>query len=471
MINEHNDLRPVAGPAELTELEIIDEVAGLISSWFVRKDQKYFDIDLPDTPLSKADIERISLFRLYERYGPNYLNRETLSRAFRKAIDERHADHRLSIPVWSGERVCQPGDMNRVIWVNGYVHLNTWRSPSYRQLVADVEPDYGVAAEFFEWLLPREVERNVFLDWLAWCLQHEDDKPMWAPFLYSKTKGSGKSTACQLAVRLFGEDNTVTQNSVDKLVARFNLPLLHAKLVISEELKLRPDSSQGNTLKTYITERSTVAEHKGREAKQVRQSCCFLFTTNHLPLWIEPDDRRYYVIEVDHDGHAAGPRAAAFSGLVERLHRMLDDDRAVAALYRALLERQLGDDFNAKSLNVERFATDVMRRIHGASRQTTIDQLEEFLDARRLHAIPEGNVAKVVHEQLKTNLNSTKHLMSELGWTKSKVKWGGVDYSRAIWVRPGFSIEGGVLFGDDRTQEPLVDHLTKLDPAPLGFDV
>jgi hypothetical protein len=470
MIHEHRNFRPDTGPAQPTELDIIDEVAGLISSWFVRKDQKYFDIDLPQTPMSKSDIERVSLIRLNQRYGSNYLTREILNRAFRKAIDERHADHLRSIPVWSGEQVCRPGNTDRVVWSSGYVNLNTWRSPAYRQLVPDVEADYGVAGDFFEWLFPRSKERAMFLDWLAWCLQHEGDKPMWAPFLYSKTKGSGKSTVCQLAARLFGVDNTVTQNSVDKLVARFNLPLLRSKLVISEELKLKPESSQGNTLKTYITERVTVAEHKGREARQVEQACCFLFTTNHLPLWIEPDDRRYYVIEVDHDGHASGPRAAEFSGLVERLHGFLADDRSVAGLYRALLERPLSDDFNAKSLDVSRCATGVMQRINGASRQTTVDQLEELMDARQLNAIPEGEVARIVREHLRANVNSTKHLMSELGWSKQKVKWGGIDYGRAIWVRPGYSIESGNIFAEDGSRESLVDHLRGFDIIVLGVN-
>lgn len=471
MIHDHSTIRPDTGPAEPTDAQIIDEVAGLVSSWFVRKDQKFFDIDMPQTVLSKGDIERISLYRLKHRFGPNYLTPDMLRLSFRKAIEERHTDQLRSIPVWSGEQVCHPGNSDRVIWASGYVHINTWRCPTYRHLTPEVEADYGVSAEFFEWLFPRTKERNVFLDWLAWCLQHEDDKPMWAPFLYSKTKGSGKSTACQLAARLFAEDNTITQNNIDKLAARFNMPLLRSKLVVSEELKLQPGSSQCNTLKTYITERVTVAEHKGREAVRVEQVCCFLFTTNYLPLWIEPDDRRYYVIEVDHDGHASGPRAAEFSRLVERLHRFLAEDRSVAALYRALLERDLSPDFNAKSLNVATCSTAVMKRIHGASRQTTVDQLEELLSARGLNAIPEMEVARIVRECLKVNVNSTKHLMTELEWYKTKVKWGGTDYARAIWVRPGYSITGGRILGEDGSQEQLIDHLQELDTAIIGLDL
>lgn len=126
------------------------------------------------------------------------------------------------------------------------------------------------------------------------------------------TEGSGKSTLCKLVAELFGTGNSVTQNNVDKLVSQFNMPVLQSKLVICEELNLKPGSAQGNTLKTYLTEEDALAERKGLEAERVKQSCCFLFTSNHLPLWMEADDRRYYLIDVDHDGHAAGPNAGRF---------------------------------------------------------------------------------------------------------------------------------------------------------------
>jgi len=443
--------------------------AALISGWFVRRDQKFYGIDRPHTQLAKTDVERISVHRLASRYGSNFLTDEVLRLAIRKAIDLRHSDRERSIPVWTGQLLCRPGDENRVIWLDGAVALNTWRTPRYRAEAPNVEPDYGVAGEFFDRLIPRSEERRMFLDWLAWCLQNEGDKPAWAPFFYSGTKGSGKSTACQLAVRLFGDENSVTQNSVDKLVARFNSALLNSKLVVSEELKLRPDSSQGNTLKSYITESSMLAEQKGREPERVDQYCCFLFTTNHLPLWIENGDRRYYVIAIDHDGHASGPNSAEFTELVGRLHAFMSCDRAIAGLYRALLARELAEGFNAKSLNVETCATSVMRRIHGAARQTIVDQLEEMLNHLNQHVVPEADVAQIVREKLKANVNSTKHLMSELSWTKAKVKWGSVDFARAIWIRPGFSVEGGKLIGEDGTVTRVADHLAASDERAEAY--
>jgi len=46
--------------------------------------------------------------------------------------------------------------------------------------------------------------------------------------------------------------------------------------------------------------------------------------------------------------------------------------------------------------------------------------------------------------------------MSDLGWTKCSVKWGGVDYGRQVWVRPGYLVERGRVKGPDGYDVALV---------------
>jgi len=437
----------------------IERLTAAISSWYVRRDSKFYDVDRPTVKLSKDDVQRACLIRFAEEIdGFDPSDREVLKQAFARAIDQKHGIPGQTIPVWDGSSSCDPGNTGPHISHRGVVALNTWRKPSYRKL-DHVDADWGVAGEFFEVVLQRHEEREKFLDWLAWCLQNEGEKPAWAPFLYSETKGSGKSTLCQLVGRLFGDENTTVQNNVDKLTSRFNSPVLTKKLVICEEVNLRPDSSQGNALKTYITEEEVLTERKGVDAEKVRQRCCFLFTSNHLPLWIEPEDRRYYLIEIDHDGHATGANAADFAALVGCLREAMKDDTFVAGLYRALMERRLANDFSAKTLNVVGDATPLSRRVHGASELTTVTLLREYLAETGLHAIPEADVARVLAEELRSNQNQSKHLMSKLGWQKCKVKWGGKDYSRAIWVDRGYWVDRGVLKGPDGYSQPLTDHV------------
>lgn len=55
----------------------------------------------------------------------------------------------------------------------------------------------------------------------------------------------------------------------------------------------------------------------------MEQRVCMVLTSNHMPFWIEPEDRRYYIIDVDHEGYARGPKAGDFAALVGGLRRGL----------------------------------------------------------------------------------------------------------------------------------------------------
>lgn len=354
---------------------------------------------------------------------------------------------------------CHPGNSNRIIWKeNGTVSLNTWKSPSYRQLGIN-EASYEPFDTFFNWVFPREAERTRILDWLAYSLQHEDRKPAWALLLYSKEKGTGKSTFCDLARTLFGSENTATQNNVDKLTSRFNNYALTNRLVISEELSLRPDSTQSNALKTYITDKVIATERKGREAEQVPLVSCFLFTTNHIPTFLEQGERRYYIVNTGHAGYASGPQAAEFSTLVGQVVEALGDPNQIARLYNALMARKLNDNFDGQTLNTDLYGTELMKRIHGAAEHTTLEQLKEYLDARKYLIVTQTEAADFVTSTFRVSANSTRHLMMELGWTHCNVKWGGADYARVLWAKPDHWVADGNIYNATGLVAAVCDYL------------
>jgi hypothetical protein len=169
--------------------------------------------------------------------------------------------------------------------------------------------------------------------------------------------------------------------------------------------------------------------------------------------------RANYIVNVDHDGYARGPRAAKFAALVQRLEEWAADPANVARFYTALMARVLPADFSAKTLNVEVHGTDIMRQVFGNGRATILDQLEELLDGRGQYAVPESDVVKIVTGELKGNINSTKHLMSDLGWIKQALKWGGVNHKRQLWVRPGYSVQNGKIYGPEGFEQMLAVHL------------
>jgi hypothetical protein len=461
-----------APPAIVTTEDPQTILCRAVASWYVRRENRFHPVDAPQTKLTLADLKRACLHRFRDAFPEIELSNEVLQRVFHRALEAQHNVLGESVPVWNGSMVCRPDVQDRIIWSDGVVSINSWQEPGYRRR-GGTEADCFMLDHFLDWIFPIEQDRRVFKDWLSWCLQNEASKPGWAPFLYSRTKGTGKSTLCRLVSLLFGEENSITQNSVAKLTGRFNMPLLQSKLVISEELQLRPESTQGNTLKTYITETVTASEVKGREVEKVRQCCCFLFTTNHLPMWIEADERRYYVISVEHDGHASGPETDAFAVMVAKLDSYLADPTNVARLYNALMQHQQSNSFNPRSLNLSTIDTPVMQQIMGASREVQLQRLEELLAGLGRNALPQEELANLFVEELNANQNRIRHMMPELGWRSERVKWGGIDYARALWIRPDYQVTGGRVRGPDGYDEPIsgFEDIETIDVNPAEMEV
>lgn len=443
--------------------KLIKDLAKEYGNQIVRRDNKFYDIDRLGCPLSRNDVEMMLLNRIRAEHPQVPLSNELLKGLFRLLIEQRHTDIDRSFQVWNGASTCEPGNINRLIMSRGAASINTWTEPGYRSLKVN-SADYGVFQEFFDVFFQREEDREQFLNWLAWCLQNEADKPAWAPFFYSRGKGTGKSTMVHILTALFGAQNTAVQNNISKITQQFNATVLMSKLVISEETQIKPGSAQANAIKTFITDPHVLVERKGMEIERAKQTCCFVFTSNFAPTWIEEGERRYLVMDVNHEGRSGGAQAEAFAELVGRVHQYLDNPTNVASLYNALMQRTLPSTFSAKHLNIAEHSTPIMQRLQQASRQTVVDQLEELLNERGLVVLPEADVVHFVHKHLHGNINQTKHLMDDLEWHKVKVKWGGKDFARAIWVKPNYWIDQGKIYGPDLDGERIGDYLQKNDP-------
>ena len=434
----------------------IEEIIQTIAQWYVRKNNKYYDVDVPGEVLSRDDVERVITQRLRVAFpGNENLAPDVVRQLLQKVIRDVFVSPRESIPIWSGIRKSFPGNPNKLVFSpHMTATINTWKVPAYRSL-GERSADWGPVEAFLEFMLPREDERDMMINWLAWCLQNESDKPLWALFLYSMTKGSGKSTFSKLCSLLFGEENSSVENNVSKLVSRFNAPVLEKKFVTCEELNIPAGSPEANAVKTYITETRTMTEHKGHDVHMVEQACAFLFTSNHPPLWLEQGDRRFYVVEVDHEGHRFGDRAEEFAALSAEVYEYIEDPRNVAMLYNALMQHRVPREFNAKSMDVKNASTKIMRTIQGASWDINMELLEAELARLGLVALPASLLAIVAETCGKPSNNAVKHWLLRLGWTREKVKWGSREYARVIFLRPGYQIQAGVLYGPGGWQKPI----------------
>ncbi|MEZ0468924.1 primase-helicase family protein [Phaeobacter sp. SYSU ZJ3003] len=431
-----------------------------IASWFVRRDGKYYDIDNYTTKLALPDVQAICIERFADEFAHIPLSKDLIRAAFKASFNTLTTPAAERVGTWSGSVLSAPGCSDRLLRHRGTVSINTWTKPTYRSHGINAA-EYGCADEFFSWIFPRHHERTRALDWLAWNLQHESDKPGWCLFLYSDKKGTGKSKFATLCEALFGKRNTAREYSASKLTGRFNVPVLTSKLVIGEEIKLQTGSGTSNALKTYITEDRVLGEMKGVDAQMIEQRCCFVFTSNHPPLWIEPDERRYYVLNIDHDGHASGPRSNEFVQLMIQIDELLADETALARLYNALMSRELSPDFNAKSLNITQHSTDIMRQVQNAAQQVSTELLREHLDQAGCNCIAESELVSFVQQTLRGNIETIRHKMTELGWHRHTLKWGGVDHNRVLWIRDGYSAYRGRLKAPDGTTSPIASPLAE----------
>lgn len=452
---------PIIAPNHLpaTDEPLTERLIRLLATSYVRYDTHFYHVDRPSEAMSRDNLQRAFLYQAVALNGGQPIPKQVLKEVFDTAIVQMNPNPYRSIPVWTGSIAPYPGNPDRRIQLeSGYMVLNSWKEPAYRRYGL-IQPWGGPFAILFQQMFPREAEKNRVLDWLAWCLQNEDKKPNWAIMLYSQAKGTGKSTVCNIATRLFGEENTARQNNLEKVAGKFNGPMLTSKLIISEEVELRPGSEAGNKIKTLITESTTTTERKGRDVERVRLHSCFLLTSNHLPTWIEAGERRFYVVDVGHEGHASGPQAELFTRIVRAVQEALKDDEKVAAFYSWLMQRELSADFDAMTLNVAVHATDLMRRLEANQVPATTQQLAEYLNGEGCLAITEQDLRVYCKREMRLSPNAIQHMMNSLGWTRHQAKWAGRDYPKAIWVSSPYVLDRGNIIGPDGSKQAVCDVL------------
>lgn len=453
------EAQSTTNPQQPQTQSLADQLIHLLATSYVRREGRFYHIDRPHEPMTREDLQRAFLTPAKRLNNNQDVPKAVIKEVYDTAIYQNNADDLRSIPVWTGANKPFPGNPKRRIQLeSGQFDLNSWKQPDYRAL-ANITPSLGIFTAFFMFVFNSPVEMNRVLDWLAWCLQNESKKPNWALLLYSREKGTGKSTFCKIAAQLFGQDNASIENNIEKVAGKFNGPILNKKLIVCEEVNLRADSDIGNKLKTLITESFTTAERKGRDVEKVPLSSCFLMTTNHVPHWIEEGERRFYVLDVGHEGHASGPKAGFFGLMVKRVEEALADPRRVAELYHALMTRTLAKDFDALSLNIELHGTEVMKQVLANQLPATTQQLAEYLGGEECIAIAEQDLRAYVTKEMRVSPNAIKHMMTELGWQRHNVKWGGKDYARALWTAPNYSVDRGDILGPDGFKKAVCDVL------------
>ena len=154
--------------------------------------------------------------------------------------------------------------------------------------------------------------------------------------------------------------------------------------MIVEEIEVKKGSKEANQVKSLITEDSTTVEAKGLPSSVESINCAFLMTTNHLPTWLEEADRRFFILNFDHEGYNNGGKDYdKFVGLVKNLKEQISTPAGVKGIYDDLMARDLSDH-NPMSLDVVKHSTSLMRELQVLTPDVVKEQLREILAANNI---------------------------------------------------------------------------------------
>lgn len=439
-------IKEAVATKEPTKEAVIREARLFAASCFLQHQGRFIDVKRKDIELGIHEVFRALTQMIFARFpqyaGKAWLPEKAIKEILEGVVDGLNADPRYAFGLFSGKRYMLPGNPAPRLYRDGYWDLNIWKEPSYRRAVpvdpCEREP-LGAFGRFLEFAITDLQDRQVLLDWLTWSLHNEASKPSWAIFLFSEDKGTGKSTILRFARALFGEENCSEQNGVEGVTGRFPEDILNKKLITLEEVKLTSFSSAGNTLKEYITGTSVSVERKNRnERVRLPLLACFLLTSNHRPSWLEGGERRYYIIEVTHEGRAFGPRQDEFARLVSDFEGQIGDPSRLNRLYLELKARQVSHEFNPH----------VLRQQNRIMREMTVDDvnetdavLEDLLDQYGVEIIPSSEQYLLVrHLRLKSDQELQARLR-RLGFAPQKRRIEGRQVR--LWMRKDAAVENG----------------------------
>ena len=442
------------------------EVQLFAASCFVQHKRKYLDVqtnvELTDLEIFRALSQKIAQ-KFHKWYQSKKLTASMIDEISFAVVNGTTIDPRMSFALYSGKKYMLPGNKAKRLWRNGYCDLNNWVEPTYRHEEAaerDEAKPLGSLQDLIDFAIKTPLERQILLDWLGWSLRYEYLKPRWAIFLFSETKGTGKSTLLELGQALFGEANTANENGIEGLTQRFASDSLSKKFVKVEEVKLSSHSDAGNKMKDYITGDAALVDVKHMPKQTIPLKCAFMLTTNHKPTWLEGGERRYFLIDMDHAGHAYGDRKDAFDEITAAFRKDLENPKQLKRWYIELTGRNHHKDFDPFVLKPQKIGSPLMKELMGEARIEVKDVLEDLLAIYSVTVIPSADQQLLANHFKLKGQQSLRNILRDLGWLPISARFDGK--TQRIWVRQDNTVEKG------RLDAPILSQ--DLEGAiPLGF--
>jgi hypothetical protein len=186
------------------------------------------------------------------------------------------------------------------------LRFNLFRPKQYSPGVVD-QDIVRTFYDYVDYLIPNDVERGFYLDWLACKVQDPTFRGP-ALFMVAETQGIGRTTLCDIVAKLFGESNSTTLPFANLVKGQnFNAFQESLFVVVNETLSLEDYSvsrRSADILKELIdtrTQRVTINPKYGMQRK-TNTYTSYVFLSNHEDgLTLTEGERRYYAIRNAHE--------------------------------------------------------------------------------------------------------------------------------------------------------------------------
>lgn len=179
--------------------------------------------------------------------------------------------------------------------------------------------NYKPWVDLLDWMVPDERERALLMDWLAWVYQHPDEKILWAPVLYSRAFGIGKTSVFNALAACIGKEY-VSEPTQAELEDRFN-DFAYGKLLVKiEELRSGDKFHAAEKLKPVVANPTLSIRRMYQTGFSIVNTANVCASTNHLDaLPVETGDRRWMFIQcIEAQEEERRPKMKAFHRWLKR---------------------------------------------------------------------------------------------------------------------------------------------------------
>ena len=138
-------------------------------------------------------------------------------------------------------------------------------------------------------------------NWLAYLVQHPDQKPGTALLMRSPPRCGKNILTDFIGEEVLGRENFYSTTRIDDVMGRFNGAIRAKKLIVLNECDMTGSRWHGanDQLKGLITEPYVSIEEKGIDIKRIDDFAGYMILSNHaMPIRIELGDERFVALDV-----------------------------------------------------------------------------------------------------------------------------------------------------------------------------